>query len=399
MPLGESRFRWLVGGLLLASCVESGRAADLEPGLGPVSATSALVASRVIAPEASRSIKADDKELAAVTTAINPDKLVIEVPRFEVDGFFGNADEPVRTALSTAQPVKIERGRGGRSLGFKMTLEGGQRGYFKGEQEFSAANWFGEVGAFHLDRMLGLGRVPTVISREFAWKDLAPAAGTDKRKSEMIIQGGKVRGAFVAWIEGGLKPLVQIDGWERWIRVKFWPSTAVSPFQRPAVWKYEANMARRGGNDWRTKQERLRRRNLKPVPDREERPAELSDLVIFDYLTRNIDRWGGGNANVLTRSDTGELVFLDNGAGFEPGEERPSLMEARLHVIQRFRRRTIDALRAFDLARFEARLATEPVQPVLTRSQLRGLEERRKALLEWVEECERELGEATWAWE
>jgi hypothetical protein len=405
MPWGYRPFRWLAGGLvLLASCVESGRAADVHPELVS-GARAATLAPRGVSPTPARHgkpVAVGSTALAAAAVAgvvPRPEDIIIEVPRFEVDGFFGTPDEPVRTALSQEEPVKFERGRGGRSLGFKITLASGQKGYFKGEQEFSAANWFGEVASFHLDRMLGMGRVPTVVSRSFAWSKLAPAAGADKRKSEMIIKDGQVRGAFVAWIDGALKPLVQIDGWERWIRVKFWPSTAVSPFQRPAVWKNELVKARRGGNDWRSKEERYRRRSLKPVPDREDRPAELSDLVIFDYLTRNIDRWGGGNTNVLTRSPGGELVFLDNGASFEPGEVRPSLMEARLHVVQRFRRRTIDAIRAFDLAKFEARLASEPVQPVLTRAQLSALEARRKALLEWVEEQEQEHGEAIWAWE
>ena len=43
-----------------------------------------------------------------------------------------------------------------------------------------------------------------------------------------------------------------------------------------------------------------------------------TDVVVFDYLTANTDRWGGDNANVLTRGRGGPLVFLDNGAGFPP---------------------------------------------------------------------------------
>ena len=74
-------------------------------------------------------------------------------------------------------------------------------------------------------------------------------------------------------------------------------------------------------------------------------------------------------------------------------------MEARLHVLQRFRRRTVEAVRAFDLKHFEARLAREAVTPVLSRAQLNALETRRKALLDWVSEMEGVYGEAIWAWE
>ena len=74
-------------------------------------------------------------------------------------------------------------------------------------------------------------------------------------------------------------------------------------------------------------------------------------------------------------------------------------MEARLHVLQRFRRRTIAAVRAFDMERFKRRLATELIQPVLDEAQLDGLRQRRDHLLEWVAQNESAYGEAIWAWE
>jgi hypothetical protein len=321
-------------------------------------------------------------------------------PPGEADAFMKDTpDAPLRDALRHQGIQKVERGRGGRSLGFKITLTSGKKAYFKPEQTFSAANWFGEVAAYHLDRMLGLGRVPCVISREFAWADLVEAAGKDARKAELIMHDGKLRGAFVAWVTGELTALKQDLGWERWVRVRYWPSTAVTPFQRPAVWKRQLDLARKNGDNWRTKEDRFRRRNLHPEPDRDDRPGELSDLIVFDYLTRNLDRWGGDNANVLVRGKGGPLVFLDNGAGFEPGEPRPSLMEARLHALQRFRRSTVAAIRGFDMERYKERLAEETVQPVLSNHQIEGLAARRIGLLEWVSEMEKVHGEAIWAWE
>lgn len=380
--------------LALGGCIEPARSADVPPDVA------ARLASTHV-PAAPRGT--EPKALASSQVNSIPGESVTPAPAdtaFERDTFFEEVDAPIREALASRAMAKVEKGRGGRSLGFRITLEGGQKGYFKAEQTFSAANWYGEVASYHLDRMLGLGRVPAVVSRSFPWERLAPTAGADARKAEVIVRNGQVRGAFVAWVNGALKPMEHEEGWERWVRVRYWPSTSISPFQRPAVWKYELDQLRVKGNDFRPKEERLRRRNLKPEPDRPDRPAELSDLIVFDYLTRNIDRWGGENANVLVRGgDAGPLIFLDNGAGFEPGEVRPSLMEARLHVVQRFRRRTIAAARAFDLKRFEARLAKEALAPVLTRAQLNALEARRKGLLEWVAEMESIHGEAIWAWE
>ncbi len=400
LDIGRARVGWLSGCALciaLLGCIEPARSADVPPELAARLAASSTAAA------ATRAEDTADAVLASSGLNSVPGQRVERAassPSVERDTFFDTDDAPVREALASRNIAHIEKGRGGRSLGFRITLEGGQQGYFKPEQTFSAANWYGEVAAYHLDRMLGMGRVPAVISRSLPWQRLATAAGEDARRAEVIVRNGQVRGAFVAWISGKLQPLDQKEGWERWLRVKYWPSTAISPFQRPAVWKHELDQVRVHGGDFRSKEERLRRRNLRPEPDRADRPAELSDLIVFDYLTRNLDRWGGENGNVLVRDGAaGSLVFLDNGAGFEPGQVRPSLMEARLHVLQRFRRRTIQAVRAFDLKRFEARLLTESLAPVLTRAQLNAVETRRKALLDWVSEMEASHGEAIWAWE
>lgn len=240
----------------------------------------------------------------------------------------------------------------------------------------------------------GSDACPLVVSRTFPWDLLAPAAGKDVRRAEIIVHGNEVQGALVAWVHGPLTKLPHQPGWERWVRVQHWPSTAITPFQRPSVWKQQLEARAVLSRD-----EIARRRNLRPEPDREDRAAELSDLIVFDYLTRNQDRWGGENANVLIRGARGPLVFLDNGASFEPGDPQPSLMEARLHALQRFRRKTIAAARAFNLDRFKTRLKGESIQPVLTEAQLNGLETRRQALLEWVARNETTHGEAIWAWE
>lgn len=371
----------------LAACVEQARSADV---VGAGTESSALLEPPTMIVE--------QLEEAPPSVAVSIGEISVfpggRRSHVVADSFFGEReDEPLLRALREGRVLRVEKGRGGRSLGFKLTLDNGEKAYFKAEQTFSAANWFGEVASYHLDRMLGLGRVPAVVSRAFSWSLLAPAAGKDARVSEVIVRDGTIRGALVAWVTGPLTSLPHQPGWERWIRVDGWPDTAISPFQRPAVWKQQLDAK------VLPKQVVAQRRSLRPEPDRENRPAEMSDLIVFDYLTRNQDRWGGENANVLIRGVGGPLVFLDNGASFEPGDARPGLMEARLRLLQRFRRKTIAGVRAFDLERYKERLAAERLQPVLTESQLAGLAERRKALLEWVAENENLHGEAIWAWE
>jgi len=338
--------------------------------------------------------------------------------------YFEVPDGDLRERLAT-QPIReVKRGYGGRSVAFKITLEDGTQGYYKPEQRFSAAHWWAEVAAYHLDRALGLHRTPPVVSRRLPWATLRAAAPEDARFSEVIVGADRtVRGCFSYWVPDRLVSMRVGRGWERWVRVQTWPAGAVSPFQRPRVYM-EQLAARRGGADAGaaagaatarpgastddsglafTTDAAANERNdegtqLAPAParpDDPERAAELSDLLVFDYLTQNTDRWGGGNANVLTRGPGGRIVFLDNAAGFpDTPQDTNGLMEARLRVLQRFRGRTIAALRALDVAQFARRMESEPLAPILSARQLAQLETRRRTLLERVAAMEARFGDA-----
>ena len=301
--------------------------------------------------------------------------------------FLGEPDANKIATLRSAEIARVTKGKGGRSLAFKITLADGTRGYFKPKQTFSAAHWYSEVAAYYLDRELGLGRVPPTTGRTFRWSELRKAAGNDERVSEIgIAPDGTVKGAFIWWIPESLKRIRMGRRWERWVRVQ--KSLPVTPYQRPV--DYRADLNRRPGLREATDPSRP----IAQTPDTEERPAELSDLIVFDYLTQNVDRWGGDFTNVRSRGPGGPLIYLDNGAGFWLGEQRLGLMEARLRALQRFRRATIEAVRNFDIERFAARLREDPLSPVLNEKQLDGLAQRRRAVLEHVDAMVARFGEA-----
>ncbi len=281
----------------------------------------------------------------------------------------------------------MKKGKGGRSLAFQITLEDGTKGYFKPKQAFSAAHWYSELAAYYLDRELGIGRVPPTTGRTFEWDALRKAARSDDRVTELgIAPDGTIKGAFVWWIPDPLKRLRMGRQWERWVRVQ--KTLPVTPYQRPV--DYRADLNRRPGVREATDPSRP----LAKSPDTETRPAELSDLILFDYLTQNVDRWGGDFTNVRTRGDGGPLIYLDNGAGFWLGEQRLGLMEARLEALQRFRRATIDAVRELDVDVFAKRLEDDPLAPVLNEKQLDGLRQRRQAVLDHVDDLVARFGEA-----
>ena len=290
--------------------------------------------------------------------------------------------------LREAEVERVEPGKGGRSLGFVVWLQGGQKAYFKPEQRFSGARWYAEVAAYHLDRMLGLGRVPPVVARELPWKLLRAAARRHPRGEEIVVHsGGRVYGALIAWVEGGLPRLRLPAGWEQWLRVGRAPF--LSPFVRPRDWLRAVQAFRQsgriegplGGERW-----------PEVRPDRPERPAELSDMILFDYLVRNVDRWSADFSNVRTRGPGGPLVFLDQAAGFAGGRPSSGHLDAQLRAVQRVRAATVRAIEAFDLAAYRARLRREPIQPVLDAPRLEGLRVRREALLRHVRELRKRFG-------
>lgn len=307
----------------------------------------------------------------------------VRVPTPRRNHFFEHADAPLRQALAEGAVAEVERGSGGRSLAFRVTLEDGTRGYFKPEQTFTGTRWYAEIAAYHLDRELRLGRVAPVVGRTLPWGALEAAAGDDPRVRELRIgEDGNLRGAFVWWVPDRPTPLELPPGWERWLRIEGEPD-AISPFQRPG--EYRRARAEDGA---------VAAPAGAPEPDLPTRPAELSDMMVFDYLAHNVDRWGTNNTNVRTVGPGGPLMYLDNAASFTLPSPRIAQMDARLRAVQRFRRSTIEAVRRFDVAHFVERLADDPLSPVLDERQQRNLETRRLYLLEHVDALVREHGEA-----
>lgn len=302
-----------------------------------------------------------------------------------VDAFLGTADAPLLEVLAGSEITQVERGSGGRSLAFRLTFADGSRGYFKPPQTFSGSHFYAEIASYHLDRMLGLGRVPPTIGRRIAWAPLREVAAGDARVGEAIVDRDHVCGSLSYWVPERLVPIQLGLGWEGWTR--FSPAPAVSPFQRARVYAAQAS------GESTVAESAIAR--AADAPDTSDRAAELSDLVLFDYLTENIDRWGGDYTNVRTRGAGGPLVFLDNAAGFIASPQAsPGFMDARLHAVQRFRRSTVDAIRAFSIEEFRARVEADVCAPVLTDRLYAQLEERRTTLLAHVDRMIAEHGES-----
>lgn len=395
---------FLAAGLwLLSACAagdERASSSAARPGVEPSVAASGPAAGALKAARpAPQGPPAQAVDLAALASAAAPPEgLEPSGVAPEVIGFLGRPEEATLERLRHAEPVRVKKGTGGRSLAFKLYFAGGHKAYFKPEQSFSGALWYAELAAYYLDRALGLYRVPPTVSRRLPWAPLRAAASADRRVDEVVVAAdGTVRGALVHWLdEAPLERAPTPPGWESWVRVEPLQRWAISPYQRPAVYA-EALRARKAllqsdADDKRAEPYY----DTVPEPERPALPAELSDMLVFDFLTLNIDRWGGDNVNVLTLGKGGPLIFLDNAAGFSEGPDRRGLMDDRLAPCQRFRRSTVRALERLDVAALGERMARDPEGPLLSDAMLQGLELRRRAVLEHVAAQRARFGDATW---
>ncbi|MBI3200459.1 MAG: hypothetical protein HYZ29_02880 [Myxococcales bacterium] len=270
--------------------------------------------------------------------------------------------------LASAPITEITRNPGGATITLRVRFGDGSRAVFKPEQKHSASNFRGEIAAYHLDRIVGFSRTAAVVGRAIGYPHLveqleasdADGKFVERLREEVPARDGRVAGAMIAWHAGRLVSAEPPKGWTDGLRSKEPPSEELA-----------------------------------------KRLPEWSDLVVFDFLIDNTDRWSGGNVLSL---GGGPLIFLDNASSFAPWRaSRGETTMARLSPICRFRRATVTALRALGPAaapdarlgvRLSSTLAADPLAPVLSKGQIAGVDARVAQFLEHVTRCESELGEA-----
>lgn len=269
--------------------------------------------------------------------------------------------------LASAPITEITRNPGGATITLRVRFGDGNRAVWKPEQKHSASNFRAEIAAYHLDRIVGFSRTAAVVGRSLGYPHVLEqleASGADadfieRFRAEVPARDGRVAGALIAWHAGKLTSAEPPKGWTEGLRSK----------------------------------DPVREELAKRLP-------EWSDLVVFDFLIDNTDRWSGGNVLSL---GGGALIFLDNAAGFAPWRaSKGETTLSRVEPICRFRRATIETLRALGPtapaesrlgARLEHSLANDPLAPVLGKAQFHALDTRVERLLEHVARCSEELGD------
>lgn len=356
-----------------AAAAEAAEAPPAAPP-GPPTATSV-----VAMPPDTKAITTPVPQVAAAASAGNITEPAIDIdevaPPPPPDGVAGvpawnwrdQDDAAALAPLRSGRIARVKFNRGGSSLSLRIDFDNGARAAFKPEQIHPQSNPRREIAAYRLDRLLGLNRVPPAVGRTFTVEEIVAAVPPKERHKlprldqEAIDRKGRFRGELSWWIPviengrvGGFN-MDSTDGIVTWKR-----------YLRP------------GAN----------------IPERDAALVrQISDMIVFDFLLDNTDRWSGSNAKVS--EDGTVLYFMDNTMAVTHNAKGHRKSHTYLSRVQTFSRRLIGEIRALTEEQVEGVLEhdTEPFDFLATRREIAALMSRRDTLIEYVDALIAEHGE------
>jgi len=271
---------------------------------------------------------------------------------FVTAGTFGG--RPIAAALQALSFGKvvniIPSQKSGRTVKVTLLLEPDWRVFFKPRHRvhlFTRPE--GEVGAFRINRLLGMNHVPPAVVRTFngsvfhsAFKRYASADRLDQLEREVLLSAtDEMIGAALLWIDDASDYEPPPSLMRRMGR----PDSNFSPQEQSLVW-------------------------------------DLTWMLVLDHLTNNYDRFTGGN--ILRRKD-GRLMFIDNGAAFGPDREwKAARRKSRLGSLSMHSPALTRAL-----LRLEPRVMASCAGDVFTARDIEDVLFRRDQLLSHLRELEK----------
>lgn len=269
--------------------------------------------------------------------------------------FMGLEDDALIAGLRSQPIVRMKFNKGGSSLSFRVDFADGSRAAFKPAQTNLQTIPRKEVAAYRINRLLGLGAVPPatprMVSRADMFSHLHPetAPMLPRIRAETVFDPrGNTAGVMMVWV-----PVIKDSGLDT--------PEGIAQSTR-----------------WLTQGQ--------AIPDEKHALAsQLADLLVFDFLISNPDRYSGGN--MLTNEDGSRLLFMDNTLSFfiEPqGNEKNRVVLAR---CQRFSRHLVQALDRISEETLTAVLAqaSEGDYEILTKPEIRAVISRRDYVQKYIE--------------
>jgi hypothetical protein len=219
-----------------------------------------------------------------------------------------------------------------------------------------------EIAAYRISRLLGLDNVPPAVYRRVTWKEIRQRfyeGMLDRRgairRAVLWDADGSAPGAAVYWVKG-----MRSIGLEKQARWQSWLQDGEIPEGKAAL------------------------------------ARDLSTMVVFDFVVGNWDRFSGGN--LPTDASRKRALLRDNDRSFSTPllERRYDKLLAGLTRTERFSRDLVRRLASLDQESIQAELARDPshdADPLLNRSQIADVLDRRATALSYVAALIEERGE------
>jgi hypothetical protein len=264
------------------------------------------------------------------------------------------SDELLLDRVRTQPIARFKLNHGGSSLSFRVDFADGSRAAWKPMQTNMQSVPRKEVAAYRLNRLLGLHAVPPAapraVTREELFEHLHPESlvALPRIKAETVFgPDGRTIGTASYWI-----PIIKDSG-------------------------FDTPDGRKQTQAWLTVGQPI-------PPERLSMAAQVSTLIVFDFLTSNPDRYSGGN---MKMSEDGKvLYYMDNTMSFYvdgTGNERNREV---LFKTQRFSRALYAALDKVTVSNMQRALAEELGTPyeILTPAEISAVVARRAVVQRYI---------------
>ncbi len=274
----------------------------------------------------------------------------------ESAGTFMGMEDDFLIARLRSQPIaRMKFNKGGSSLSFRVDFADGSRAAFKPAQTNLQTIPRKEVAAYRLGRLLGLSAVPPATPRMVSHAEMFTHLHPDtvsmlpRIRAETIFDPrGNTAGVMMYWV-----PVIKDSGLD-----------TPDGIRQSTQWLSQGQ----------------------PIPaPKHALAAQLSDMLVFDFLTNNPDRYSGGN--MLTNQDGSRLLFMDNTMSFfieSQGNEKTRTALGRVQRLSRRLYQALDRISEDTLARVLAQ-ASEGDYEILTKAEIRAVVSRRDYVRSYVD--------------